>query len=102
MVVFWIRHGWSSTRASVVGETSAWDPVAGLVINPRVVEEVFVGSQTRYYGGIFVRACMQDGWTALMRAARFDHLHIVQKLLKRGADADAQDKVMHWDGVGGG
>jgi len=37
---------------------------AGVVVNLRVFEEVFVGSQTRYYGGIFVRACMQNGTTA--------------------------------------
>ena len=45
---------------------------------------------------------MQDGYTALMRAAIGGHLQIVQELLKRGADADAKTKVMQGDGVGGG
>ena len=45
---------------------------------------------------------MQDGETALMRAARNGRLQTVQELLKRGADADAKDKVMQGDGVGGG
>ena len=68
LVVLWVRDGWSTTHASVVGETSAWDPGVGLVVNPRIFEEVFVGSQTRYYGGIFVRACMQNGETAFDKA----------------------------------
>ena len=45
---------------------------------------------------------MQNGYTALMLAAEEGHLQNVQELLKRGADADAKDKVMQGDGVGGG
>jgi len=45
---------------------------------------------------------MQYGHTALIYAAKNGHLEIVQELLKRGADADAKDKVMQGDGVGGG
>jgi len=45
---------------------------------------------------------MQDGYTALMWAAQFGRLQIAQELLKRGADADAQNKVMQGDGVGDG
>ena len=41
---------------------------------------------------------MQGGWTALMWAAQYGHLQIVQELLKRGANIEAQTKVM-W-GVG--
>jgi len=37
-----------------------------------------------------------------MWAARFGQLQTVQELLKRGADADAQAKVMQGDSVGGG
>ena len=44
---------------------------------------------------------MQFGETALIRAAILGHLQTVQELLKRGADADAKDKVMQGDGVGG-
>ena len=45
---------------------------------------------------------MQDGDTALMVAAQEGQLQTTQELLKRGADADAQNKVMQGDGVGGG
>ena len=45
---------------------------------------------------------MQYGSTALMLAASNGHLEIAQELLKRGADTDAQDKVMQENGVGGG
>ena len=36
----------------------------GVVGNPSVFEEVFVGSPTDTTAGIFVRACMQDCKTA--------------------------------------
>ena len=45
---------------------------------------------------------MQNGFTALINAAARGHLQTVQELLKRGADADAKNKVMQGDGVGGG
>ena len=48
----------------MVGETSAWNPSAGLVVNPRVFEEVLSGLKPDTTAGIFVRACMQDGKTA--------------------------------------
>jgi len=41
---------------------------------------------------------MQDGYTALIGAAYHGHLETVQELLKRGADADAKNKVMQGDG----
>jgi len=37
---------------------------------------------------------MQNGSTALMRATWYGHLDTVQELLKRGANKDAQNKVM--------
>ncbi len=45
---------------------------------------------------------MQNGATALICAAHKGHLETVQELLKRGADKDVQNEVMHGDGVGGG
>ena len=45
---------------------------------------------------------MQYGNPALILAAWDGHLQTVQELLKHGADADAKDKVMQGDGVGGG
>jgi len=65
LVVLWVRDGWSSTHASVVGEISAWDRGRhGGSGQPKGFEEVFVGSQLDTTGGIFVRACMQWGKTA--------------------------------------
>ena len=46
---------------------------AGGVVNPRVFEEVFVGSQLDTTGGIFVRACMQWGKTAFYYAKIVGH-----------------------------
>ena len=34
-----------------------------------------------------------DGWTAMMLAAFFGHVEVVDRLLAAGADKDAQDKV---------
>ena len=45
---------------------------------------------------------MQEGNTALIIAAFWGQLQTVQELLKHGADADAKNKVMQGDGVGGG
>jgi len=45
---------------------------------------------------------MQYGYTALIYAAINGHLETAQELLKRGADADAKDKVMQGDGGGVG
>ena len=45
---------------------------------------------------------MQNGTTALIRAAANGHLPIVQELLNRGANIDHQNKVMRGDGVEGG
>ena len=42
---------------------------------------------------------MQDGYTALICAAQCGHLQTVQELLKRGANIEAQDKVMWGDGA---
>jgi len=42
---------------------------------------------------------MQVGTTALMCAAWFGHLQTVQELLKRGANIEAQTKVMWGDGA---
>jgi len=44
---------------------------------------------------------MQWGSTALIKAAYKGHHETVQELLKHGADANAQHKVMQGDGVGG-
>ena len=38
---------------------------------------------------------VQDGYTALMGAAKYDSLEVVKELLNRGADANLQDKVSH-------
>jgi ankyrin repeat protein len=35
----------------------------------------------------------QDGWTAMMHAARYGRLEIVSLLMERGANMDLQDKV---------
>jgi len=45
---------------------------------------------------------MQHGTTALIVAAFSGHHETVQELLKHGADANAKNKVMQGDGVGGG
>ena len=37
---------------------------------------------------------MQDGETALIRAARNGHLQIAQELLKHGANIETKDEVM--------
>ena len=42
---------------------------------------------------------MQNGETALLCAAQEEHLQIVQELLKRGANIEAQDEVMWGDGA---
>ena len=38
-------------------------------------------------------SCLQDGWTAMMWAAAYGHVEVVDRLLAAGADKDAQDKV---------
>ena len=38
-------------------------------------------------------SCLQYGWTAMMRAANFGHVEVVDRLLAKGADTDAQEKV---------
>ena len=45
---------------------------------------------------------MQDDNTALILAAHYGHLQIVQELLKRDTHTDAQDKVMQENGGGAG
>jgi len=36
---------------------------------------------------------MQHGWTAVMQAARNDHLSVVEYLVDRGADIEAKNSV---------
>ena len=38
-------------------------------------------------------SCLQDGWTAMINAARYEHVEVVDRLLAAGADKDAQDEV---------
>ena len=42
--------------------------------------------------------CMQDKWTALMKAACEGHQETVKLLLDHDAQVDMQDKVMSGDG----
>ena len=36
-------------------------------------------------------SCLQDGWTAMMRAAETGYVEVVDRLLAAGADKDAHD-----------
>ena len=38
-------------------------------------------------------SCLQDGETAMMEAAYYGHVEVVDRLLAAGADKDAQDEV---------
>ena len=38
-------------------------------------------------------SCLQDGKTAMMRAAQYGNVKVVDRLLAAGADKDAQAKV---------
>ena len=38
-------------------------------------------------------SCLQRGWTAMMAAAQYGHVEVVDRLLAAGADKDAQNKV---------
>ena len=38
-------------------------------------------------------SCLQDGWTAMMIAAMYGHVEVVDRLLAAGADKDAKDEV---------
>ena len=38
-------------------------------------------------------SCLQDGWTAMMRAAQYGLVEVVYRLLDAGADKDAKDEV---------
>ena len=42
---------------------------------------------------IIIHSSLQDGTSSLMEACRNDNAEVVQKLLDKGADVNARDKV---------
>ena len=41
-------------------------------------------------------SCLQIGWTAMIHAAHYGNVEVVDRLLAAGADKDARTKVPGW------